>query len=153
MAELPLDSWDSSCHPRAAAGLGRGAAAAGRPGSSPELLLHTSSLPKLGESPAKSPFLPMVRVLCPLLAQECLGFPCRGSGCCSLTSGVAFVRVGLERGSQNLWNLQNRFQHLKIQALPGLPAQGPSHSPSQGFLPLQALWGERGISGAALSPV
>uniref|UniRef100_A0A8C0UQ98 SWI/SNF related BAF chromatin remodeling complex subunit C1 n=1 Tax=Cyanistes caeruleus TaxID=156563 RepID=A0A8C0UQ98_CYACU len=30
---------------------------------------------------------------------------------------------------------------------------GPSHSPSQGFLPLRGLWGERGVSGAALSPV
>lgn len=83
-----------------------------------------------------------------------------------MISRVAFgwvgVEVGLERDSQKLWNLQNHFHHLKIKDLPGLPARlpvprrerpGPSHSPSQGFLPLQGLWGEHGISGAALSPV
>lgn len=63
------------------------------------------------------------------LARERLGFPCRGSGGCSLISRVACgqvgVEVGLERGSQKLWNLQNHFHHVKIRDLPGLPARLP----------------------------
>lgn len=42
--------------PSAAGGVGRGAAAAGRSGSTPELLLHPSRLPKLGEKSCKKSF-------------------------------------------------------------------------------------------------
>lgn len=175
---LGWDGWDGNARttsggpglgqllspPSAAGGLERGAAAAGQSWEhSRAAAAPPSRLPRLGEKFCKKKilFCPWLGVSALILAQEPWGFPCRGSGRCSLISGVAFIQVGVEleqeRGSQKLWNLQNSFHHFKIQALPGLPARprrpGPSPSPSRGFLPLQGLWGERGISGAALSPV
>lgn len=87
------------------------------------------------------------------------------SGRCSWVSGLPFVQLGLELGlerdSQKLWNPQNHFQHLKLKDLPGLPAGLHGATESGRGLPipfprlpsLQALWGECGVSGAALSPV
>lgn len=113
--------------PTAAGGLGKGTASAGGSGARQSCCCTPPGCQNLGKSPAKSPFLPVVRVVCPHSAQERLGFPCQGSGGCSLVSRVAFVQVkvevGLERGSQKLWNLQNHFHHLKIKDLPGLPAR------------------------------
>lgn len=109
--------------PTAAGGLGKGAAAAGTAGSSRAARTGEKSCKKTLQKPFSCPCLGSSA---PILSRERWAFPCRGSGRCSLVSGVAFVQVGvelgLERGSRELWNLQNRFHRLKIKDLPGLPA-------------------------------
>lgn len=149
--------------PSAAAGLGKGAAAAGTAGSSPELLLRSSRLPKLGEKSCKKSF--SARGSGSLPHPGAFGVSLPRSGRCSWVSGLPFVQLGLELGlerdSQKLWNPQNHFQHLKLKDLPGLPAGLHGATESGRGLPipfprlpsLQALWGECGVSGAALSPV
>lgn len=127
---------------------------------------HLQAAKTWGKVLQKVLFCPWFGFCALILALEHLGFPCRGSGHCSLISGVLFVQlgveVGLERGSHKLWNLQNHFQQFKNEGFARSSSTtpqchrerpGPSHSPSQGFLPLQGLWGECGVSGAALSPV
>lgn len=91
--------------------------------------VHLQAAKTWGEALQKALFFPWFRFSALIPARERLGFPCRGSGGCSLISRVAFsqvgVEVGLERGSQKLWNFQNHFHHLKIKDLPGLPARLP----------------------------
>lgn len=149
--------WDSSCHPPVQLeGWGRAQLQQG----------HLQAAKTGGKNPAKSPFLPLARVLCPHHNPGAFwDFPCQGSGFCSLIPGVAFIQVGVELGLERSSQKKTLeppeslppLKSLKIcqvfQQDSAVPWPGPSHSPSQGFLPLQALWGERGISGAALSPV
>lgn len=111
-------SWE---HPRAAAA-------------------HLQAAKTWGKVLQKVLFCPWFGFCALILALEHLGFPCPGSGHCSLISGLLFVQlgveIGLERGSHKLWNLQNHFQHLKIKALPGLPARLHSATESGWGLPI-----------------
>lgn len=138
MPELPLDgrggserSWDSSCHPPLQLeGWGREQLQQADLGAPQSCCCTPPGCQNLGKSPAKSPFLPVVRVLCPNTGPRAFGVSLsrvwrllldfKGG----LWPGVG-VEVGLERGSQKLWNLQNHFHHLKIRDLPGLPARLP----------------------------
>lgn len=106
--------------PPAAGGLGKGEAAAGRSGSAPELLLHPSRLPKLGEKSCKKTlFCPWLGFSALITAQERWGFPAEGLDAAPRSQGWFLsrweLRLGWREAPKRLWNLQNRFHHLKIK--------------------------------------
>lgn len=132
MAELPLDgqgsSWDSSCHPRAAAGWeGSSCSTSGTSGSPPELLLRLQAAKTRGKVLQKILF-------CPWFGFSALSWP--------RSFGVSLLRVwmlllGLRGGFWPGWAGERLPKPLEPpELLPAFKTSGFARSSSTGAFPL-----------------